>query len=109
MSAKLILTGRLATDVEVRELKNGHKVANFRLACKEYNRTEFVACTVWGPAADYCGNYLNKGDVCNVDGNLKTESWEKDGVKHYKTVCESRSVEGFPRKKEDAGDEGIPF
>ena len=47
--------------------------------------TEWHRVTVWGKQAESCAKYLTKGASVCVEGRLRTSSYEKDGVKHYKT------------------------
>lgn len=91
---KVMIMGNLGKDAEVRDLPSGSKVASFSLATtdsfkdKDGNRqevTEWINCTMWGKQAEIAEKYFKKGTALYVEGKMKTSSWEKDGVRQYKT------------------------
>ena len=92
---KVILVGRLGKDPEVRNLENGATVANFSMATTETYKdrttgerkeiTEWHNIVLWRGLADIAAKYLHKGDLCYIEGKLRTRSWEKDGVTRYTT------------------------
>ena len=45
----------------------------------------YIKAVCWGNIATQVKD-LKKGDVVEVEGKLKTDSWEKDGVKQYDKV-----------------------
>lgn len=89
-----ILKGNLARDPELREVQTNGKstfVVNFTIAVsREYTKangekdkiTTFVPCEAWDSGAEIIGRSLKKGDPVMVEGSLRNDSWEKDGVKH---------------------------
>lgn len=89
-----ILRGNLARDPEVRVVTiNGKQtsVVNFTVAVsREYTKangekdkvTTFVPCEAWDSGAEIIGDSFRKGDLVMVEGSLRNDSWEKDGVKH---------------------------
>jgi single-strand DNA-binding protein len=88
------LIGNVGKDVELRHLENDRKVARVVLATnKTYkkqngekeSKTEWHNIEFWGDTAQFCGNYVKKGMLLYVCGELRTDSYEKDGVKQYRT------------------------
>lgn len=88
------LIGNVGKDVELRHLENDRKVATIVLATnKTYkkqngekeSKTEWHNVEFWGDTAQFCGNYVKKGMLLYVCGELRTDSYEKDGVKRYRT------------------------
>lgn len=89
-----ILRGNLARDPEVRVVNAGGKqttVVNFTVAVsREYTKsngdkdkvTTFVPCEAWDSGAEIIAESFKKGDLVLVEGSLRNDSWEKDGVKH---------------------------
>jgi single-strand DNA-binding protein len=90
-----LLRGNLARDPEVRTVNTGNgkqtSVVNFTIAVsREYTKasgekdkiTTFVACEAWDTGAEIIGESFKKGDLVMVEGSLRNDSWEKDGVKH---------------------------
>jgi single-strand DNA-binding protein len=89
-----ILRGNLARDPEVRTVNSNGKqtaVVNFTVAVsREYTKangekdkvTTFVSCEAWDSGAEIIGESFKKGDLVLIEGSLRNDSWEKDGVKH---------------------------
>lgn len=90
----IILKGNLARDPELRSISSNGKqtyVVNFTVAVsREYYKTNgdkdkittFVPCEAWDTGAEVIGESFRKGDPVMVEGSLRNDSWEKDGVKH---------------------------
>lgn len=90
----VILKGNLARDPELRVVGNGDKqtsVVNFTVATsREYTKnngekdkiTSFINCEAWDTGAEVIGESFKKGDLVLIEGSLRNDSWEKDGVKH---------------------------
>lgn len=89
----VVLKGNLARDPELR-MVGGEKqtaVVNFSIAVnREFVRangtqdkiTSFISCEAWDSGAEAIAKTLKKGDLVLVEGSLRNDSWEKDGVKH---------------------------
>lgn len=90
----VILRGNLARDPELRTVSPGGRqtsVVNFTIATsREFTKqngetdkiTTFVQCEAWDTGAEAVAESLKKGDLVMVEGSLRNDSWEKDGVKH---------------------------
>lgn len=90
----VILRGNLTRDPELRSVNTGGKqtsVVNFTVATsREFTRangtkdkiTSFVPCEAWDSGAETIKASFTKGDLVLVEGSLRNDSWEKDGVKH---------------------------
>lgn len=93
MTNSVILTGRLTTDVE---LKNTGKtvVANVSLAVnKDKEHADFFPVTLWGEVAKNVEKYVKKGMRITIVGELATNSYEKDGAKITKLFVNAKSVD----------------
>jgi single-strand DNA-binding protein len=89
-----ILRGNLARDPEYRTVNTNGKqtgVVNFTVAVsREYTKASgerdkiasFINCEAWDSGAEIINNSFKKGDLVLVEGSLRNDSWEKDGVKH---------------------------
>ena len=79
------LIGNLATDVELKELAEGKKVASFVLAVDRASKeggADFVRVSAWDRQADLCRQFLHKGDRAALDGRLRSRSWQApDGTR----------------------------
>lgn len=89
----VFLIGRLARDPEIKfSPKTGKAMTNFTLAVdRNYvkedgtKEADFIGCICWGKTAEHVANYLSKGRLTAVSGEIQTSSYEKDGKKNYKT------------------------
>lgn len=99
---KVLLIGRLTRDPETRSLKSGTSVVSFGLAVnRTYTRQEtnekveetcFLDCEAWGRQGETIARYMKKGRQIFLEGRLKLDTWEKEGVKNSKIRV---VVEGF--------------
>lgn len=89
---RVILVGNLGADPELRYTASGMAVAKFRIATSEtytdrqgarQERTEWHRITAWGKLAEICGQYLSKGRLVYIEGRIRSDSWEQEGVKRY--------------------------
>ena len=120
------ILGSLGNDPELRSTPSGQSVCDLRVATNEsytkdgqkHESTEWHSVVCWSTLAETCAKYLKKGRQVYCEGRLQTRSWEKDGVKHYKTEIIASTVQflGGPSKGEDApaippADDGgeVPF
>lgn len=104
---KVLLTGRLTRDPELRSLASGKAVTQFVVATNEYpggkERTEYHNVVTWDRLAEICGQYLAKGQQVALEGRLQTRQWDDaDGKRHWKTEVVAGSVEMLSgRRKKD--------
>ena len=98
----VVLVGRLATDVTVREISENVRCANFTLAVdKRFKRkgadkpgTDFIKISVIGAGAAFAEKYYEKGKQVSVVGSIDTYEREKEGVKIY-DFCVKADQLGF--------------
>ncbi len=104
---RVLFTGRLTRDPELRSLASGKTVTQFSLATNEYRggqeKAEFHTVVTWDRLAEICAQYLGKGQLVAVEGRMQTRQWEDDRkVRHWKTEIVAASVEMLSgRKKKD--------
>ena len=105
---KVLITGRLTRDPEMRSLASGKVVTTFTVASNEFlaagkEKSEYTAVVAWDRLAEIAGRYLGKGQQVAVEGRLQTRSWDDDkGVRHWKTEVVAAHVEMLSgRKKKD--------
>jgi single-strand DNA-binding protein len=103
------LIGNLCTDVELKEVGEEKKVANFLVAVNRGKEAEadFFRVTVWDRQADLCAQYLCKGRKVGIEGRLRSRSWEDDGQKRSAVEIVANRVEFLSPPKELA--EVVPF
>lgn len=88
---RVILTGNLTSDPELRSLPSGTSVCKLRVAVNGrrkdnsgewVDKANFFDVTVWGKQGENCAQYLSKGRPVAVDGRLEWREWEtKEGGK----------------------------
>ncbi|MGM0508597.1 MAG: single-stranded DNA-binding protein [Fusobacteriota bacterium] len=103
---RVVLTGRLTRDPELRYTQSGTAVANFSLAVnRKYNRdeTDFIRCVAWRKTAELAAEYLRKGSQAGVEGNIRVSSYEKDGQKRYSTEVYIDQLEFLDSKGSSKG------
>ncbi len=92
---KVILVGNLGADPETRYTPSGTAITTIRIATSEswkdkqsgeqQERTEWHRIKFFGRLAEIAGEYLKKGGQVYVEGKLRTDEYEKDGIKRYST------------------------
>jgi single-strand DNA-binding protein len=105
------LIGNLATDVEIKDVADNKRVANFLLAVNRRTKdggADFVRIVAWERQADLCAQYLAKGKRVAVDGYLRSRSWEEEGKKRRDIDVVARSVQFLSPVAEEGG-EIVPF
>lgn len=81
MINKVILIGRLTKAPEIRKTANGNTVANFTLAVGRSRAREgsqdadFITCVAWNRTAELMMQYLNKGSLIGIEGQIQTSSY----------------------------------
>jgi single-strand DNA-binding protein len=79
---KIICTGRLTKDPELRQVSEEMKVCQLRLAVDGMGRGRevgYINVAVFGKAGEAAAEYLAKGWLVAVDGRLEYGQWETDG------------------------------
>jgi len=93
---RVTLIGNCGRDPEVRTTSGGGKVASFSVATSETwrdkasgekrERTEWHNVVVWNEGLiGVIEQYVKKGSMIMIEGQMQTREWEKDGVKRYTT------------------------
>lgn len=92
---KVQIIGTLGRDPEMKYLPSGSAVVTVSVATDEsYNdkqtgqkveKTEWHRMTAFGKLAEIIAQYLKKGSRAYFEGKLRTNEYEKDGIKRYST------------------------
>ena len=105
---KVLLTGRLTRDPEMRSLASGKNVTTFTVASNEFvgggkEKSEYHPVVAWDRLAEIAGRYLGKGQQVAIEGRLQTRSWDDEkGARHWKTEVVASHVEMLSgRRKKD--------
>ena len=66
---------------------------------------------MWEKLAELTELYLKKGSLVYLEGKMQTRSWEKDGVKQYKTEIVAYSMQFLdskPKQEPTVFDQELP-
>ena len=91
---RVMISGNLTRDPELRQTTGGMSVLTFGIAVNDRRKNSqsgewedypnFLDCTLFGARADGLAKILNKGMKVAIDGKLRWSQWEKDGQKRSK-------------------------
>jgi single-strand DNA-binding protein len=113
---RVVLTGNLTRDPELRSTGSGTAVCSLRVACNTRRRNgatgdwedkpNYFDVTVWGAQGENCSRFLSKGRPVAIDGRLEWREWEdQNGNKRQSVDIIADSVQ-FLGSREDAGNGG---
>lgn len=115
---RVLLTGRLTRDPEVRYTPSGHAVATLALAVNRpykdqagawQEETCFLSVVVWDRQAELAGEQLKKGSAVFVEGRLTSRSWETpEGQKRQVLEVRADRVQFLDRPESDNPPGGEP-
>lgn len=114
MINKVILIGNLGQDPELKYTQAGTAVANLSVATSrvwkdrdgnKQEETEWHRVIVWAQTAEFCSNYLSKGNKVYVEGRLQTRKWQdQNGNDRYTTEIVANELKSLtPRASENSG------
>ncbi|MFQ5905837.1 MAG: single-stranded DNA-binding protein [bacterium] len=113
---RVLITGRLTKDPDLRYTPSGTAVCNFRLASSRRYKDRsgewqddsmFINVVTWRKTAENCGEYLKKGSAVLVEGRLQSRSWEaEDGQK--RSVIEISALRVQFLDKAGVSEEAVP-
>jgi single-strand DNA-binding protein len=83
----VVLVGRLTRDAELKYTAGGQAVCKFSLAINRRRKSgdqwvdeaNFFDIVLWGRQGEALSQYLVKGKMVGVDGELRQDRWEQDG------------------------------
>lgn len=110
MLNRVILMGRIANDIEVRQ-GGGQPVVSFSIAVERsytdqngQRPVDFIDCVAWRQQAEFIGKYFGKGRMIAVEGELRKRDFtDKNGNKRYVTEVYVDKVSFTGEPKQDGG------
>lgn len=101
---RVVMTGNLTADPELRTTPGGTSVCSLRIACNTrrkdgasgewVDKPNYFNVTVWGKQGENAAQYLAKGRPVAIDGRLEWREWEaQDGTKRQATDIIADSVQ----------------
>lgn len=105
----VILKGRLTKDINLLFSQSGTAYTSFTVAVNRHSKdkdlTDFILCTAFSKTAEFISEYFRKGQEILIRGNVKVDSYEKDGNKVTRQYIIVENVEFVGSKKEDGNSE----
>lgn len=115
---RVVMTGNLTSDPELRSLPSGMSVCKLRIACntrRKNNSTgewddkpNYFDVTVWGAQGENCARFLSKGRPVALDGRLEWREWEtQEGQKRQAVDIIADSVQFLGGRDDAASGSGF--
>lgn len=103
---KIIISGNLTRDPELRQTVAGKSVIRFTIAVKRFaqgeDKADFFPVVAWDKNAENIARFFRKGDAILIDGSLQVREWEgNDGVKRKETEINASRFEFFSSRRSD--------
>ena len=116
----VVLIGRLTRDAELKYTANGQAVCKFSIAVNRRRKNgeqwvdeaNFFDIVVWGRQGETLNQYLVKGKLVGVDGELRQDRWEQDGQNRSKVEIVANNLQllgGAPGQTQGGGGGGGGF
>ncbi|MBA3408150.1 MAG: single-stranded DNA-binding protein [Solirubrobacterales bacterium] len=114
---RVVLTGNLTRDPELRSLPSGMSVCSLRVACNTRRKNNssgewedkpnYFDITVWGAQGENCARFLAKGRPIALDGRLEWREWQdKEGNTRQSTEIIADSVQFLSSREDGQGGGG---
>ena len=114
---RVIITGNLTRDPELRSTASGMPVLGFGVAVNDRRRNQqtgewedypnFIDCTMFGARAESVSRFLSKGSKVAIEGKRRWSQWERDGQKRSKIEVIVDEIEFLSRNDGSRG--GAPM
>ena len=113
---KVVLCGRLTSDVELKATQSGIHVCSFTLAVNRRfqarnsdgtptaaQQADFISVVAWRQTAEFINKYFSKGSSLCITGSIQTRSWkDQQGNNRYATEVVADEVMFVDSKGESA-------
>lgn len=96
---KVVLTGRLVKDPELRRTNTDIAVVQFTIAVNRrfvgqdgQRQADFINCVAWRQQAENLAKYMRKGSLIGVEGQIQTRTYDDpNGQRRYITevICDN--------------------
>ena len=120
------IIGNLCDEPNFQTTQNGISRVNFRVGVQRRFKdkqtgqkvADFINVVAWRNTADFVRQYMHKGDLVVIDGEIQTRSYDaQDGTKRYVTEINAEDVrrpvqkaaEGTGNREQGTGEAGGDF
>ncbi len=105
---KVILSGHITADIEVKKTQSGKSVASFTVATRrrfDKDKSDFHKIVVWNQTAEFAAKYFAKGSPVTVVGELQNRDFTDDkGAKRHVTEVIADEVVFPPSRRQEQSD-----
>ena len=112
---KCMITGRIVKDPVLESTKNGTSVCQFSIATNRpvirdgKKEVDFITCITWNKQAENLVKFQKKGNLVGIIGELRTDKYEVNGEKKYKTYILCQEIDFLEAKKDMPKEEEKEF
>ncbi len=111
---RVVLTGNLTRDPELRSLPSGMSVCSLRIASNSrrkengewVDKPNYFSVTVWGAQGENCSRFLAKGRPVCIDGRLEWREWQDQSGNKREAIEIVADAVQFLGGRDDAGGGG---
>jgi len=97
----VVLVGRLTRDAELKSIASGQAVCKFSIAVNRSRKNgeqwedepNFFDVVLWGRRGEALHQYLTKGKMIAVDGELRQDRWQQDGQNRSKVEIVANNIQ----------------
>jgi single-strand DNA-binding protein len=97
----VVLVGRLTRDSELKYTAGGQAVCKFSIAINRRRKSgdqwvdeaNFFDIVLWGRQGESLNQYLVKGKMVGIDGELRQDRWEQDGQNRSKVEIIANNIQ----------------
>lgn len=111
-----VLVGRLTRDAELKYTNAGQPVLHFTIATSSRKKKgdawvddpSFWDVDLWGKQGEGLNPYMTKGKQIAVEGSMRQDRWDQDGVQRMKVLINANSVQLLGGGRESGAPEQAP-
>jgi single-strand DNA-binding protein len=111
---KVLLVGRLTRDAELMYTNNGYALCKFSIAVNQRKKqgeqwvdvAHYFDVNLWGRRGEGLHPYLAKGTQVAIEGALRQQRWEQDGLKKSRITIDAANVELLGGNRDGSGSSG---
>ena len=96
-----VIVGRVVRNSELKYTNGGSAICGFSVATSSRKKkgdqwideASFWDVELWGKQGESLNQYLVKGKQVAIEGTMRQDRWEKDGVSRMKVIINAQSVQ----------------
>ncbi|MCL2190924.1 MAG: single-stranded DNA-binding protein [Treponema sp.] len=98
---RVTLVGRLTRDAELKSIASGTSVCKFSVAVNRNVKSgdewkeevSYFDVVLWGRRGEAVHQYMTKGKMIGVDGELRQDRWQQDGQNRSKVEIVANNIQ----------------